>query len=64
MALNSILSDDSKDEITKDMIKMSFQKTHLLYDKNGERKLNSIYNLLKSLNNIINIILFFINRTL
>jgi len=39
MALNSILSDDSKDEITKDMIKMSFQKTQLLYDKDGEGKL-------------------------
>jgi len=64
MTLDLVLSDDSNKEITKNMIKMSFQKTHLLYDKNGERKLNSIYNLLKSLNNIINIILFFINRTL
>jgi len=36
MALDLVLSDDSKNEITKDMIKMSFQKTHLLYDKNGE----------------------------
>ena len=39
MALDLVLSDDSKNEITKDMIKMSFQKTHLLYDKNGEGNL-------------------------
>ncbi|KAG4090920.1 P-loop containing nucleoside triphosphate hydrolase protein [Neocallimastix lanati (nom. inval.)] len=36
MSLDLVLSDDSKYEITKEMIKMSFQKTHLLYDKNGE----------------------------
>lgn len=36
MAIDLVLSDNSKNEITKDMIKMSFQKTHLLYDKNGE----------------------------
>jgi len=38
MTLNLILSNDSKNEITKDMIKMSFQKTQLLYDKDGEGK--------------------------
>ncbi|OUM69067.1 hypothetical protein PIROE2DRAFT_27613, partial [Piromyces sp. E2] len=36
MAIDLVLSNDSNKEITKDMIKMSFQKTHLLYDKNGE----------------------------
>ncbi|OUM56887.1 hypothetical protein PIROE2DRAFT_25653, partial [Piromyces sp. E2] len=42
MALNLILSDDSMNEITKDMIKMSFQKTQLLYDKDGEEHNNLI----------------------
>jgi putative ATPase len=37
MTLDLVLSDDSNKEITKNMIKMSFQKTHLLYDKNGEQ---------------------------
>ncbi|ORX54871.1 P-loop containing nucleoside triphosphate hydrolase protein [Piromyces finnis] len=36
MAIDLVLSNNSNKEITKDMIKMSFQKTHLLYDKNGE----------------------------
>jgi len=42
MTLNSILSNNSKNEITKDMIKMSFQKTQLLYDKDGEEHNNLI----------------------
>ncbi|ORY19091.1 P-loop containing nucleoside triphosphate hydrolase protein [Neocallimastix californiae] len=35
-SINFILSDNSKNEITKEIIKMSFQKAHYLYDKNRE----------------------------
>ncbi|ORX47666.1 P-loop containing nucleoside triphosphate hydrolase protein [Piromyces finnis] len=42
MTLNYIISNESKNEITKDMIKMSFQKTQLLYDRDGEEHNNVI----------------------